>query len=85
MTFFANILHTRNRFWSLLFTLMKLLEFGDAVFIVTKTTTDIFTLVPSYNELFFYIWFSDIKTRESNSWFNLVSDFIFITFLNLFL
>ena len=57
---------------------MKLLEFGDAVFIVTKTTTDIFTLVPSHNELFFYTWFSDIKTSESNSWFNLLNGFIYI-------
>ncbi|KOX68696.1 Elongation of very long chain fatty acids protein 6 [Melipona quadrifasciata] len=65
-----------SAFWSWIFTLMKLLEFGDTVFIVLRKQSLIFLHWYHHVTVLLYGWFSYVETSGSSIWFGTVNAFI---------
>ena len=62
--------------WAWIFTLMKLLEFGDTVFIVLRKQPLILLHWYHHVTVLLYTWFSYVEAAGSSMWFGVVNLFV---------
>ena len=70
------ILNPVSGVWSWIFTLMKLLEFGDTVFIVLRKQPLILLHWYHHVTVLLYTWFSYVEAAGSSMWFGVVNLFV---------
>ncbi|CAD1468412.1 unnamed protein product [Heterotrigona itama] len=62
--------------WAWIFTIMKLLEFGDTAFIVLRKQPLILLHWYHHVTVLLYTWFSFVETAGSSMWFGMINAFI---------